>query len=98
MKRLVLSKRAMRDMDKIWRYWAGRSSEEVADGQVGRIQATFPVLTGQEEAGRLVERWREGMRVFPAGRYMVYYELGRGVLRVLRVVAGERDQAAAWRK
>ncbi len=97
MKRLVVSKRAKRDLDGIWRYWAGRSSAEVAEGQVGRIRESLPLLVQQEEAGRLVERWGAGIRVFPAGKYLVYYEIGQGVVRVLRVVSGERDQEAAWR-
>jgi hypothetical protein len=39
-----------------------------------------------------------GLRVFPAGNYLIYYRKHRGVLHIRQILLGARDQAHAFRE
>ncbi len=92
---VVVVERAGKAIDEIWKYWAARASEGVADGQVSRIWGVIGLLGKQPGLGRAVPKIGLGLRVVQAGKYLIYHQQRSGEVVVLNVVSGERDQLRA---
>ena len=92
---VVVVERAGKAIDEIWKYWAARASEGVAEGQVSRIWGVIGLLGDQPGLGRAVPRLGLRLRVVQAGKYLIYHQELRGEVVVLNVVSGDRDQRRA---
>lgn len=94
--RLRVSRRALRDLDEIFEYWARRASLKVADRLIEAIEDQFALLCEMPRIGRRCDRFGSGVRSFPAGKYLVYYRKTGGILNILHVFHGARDQARGF--
>lgn len=74
----------------IWKYIAAEN-EPAATRVVARINGVFEMLGLQPEAGRRRPELGEGLRSFPAGSYVVFYQIGRSGVDIVRVLHGHRD-------
>jgi toxin ParE1/3/4 len=93
-----LSPRAQADIDELAYYIAVESgSLEVADRLLESIYRRFLFLGQYPRAGRRRDDLRPGLRVFPAGRYLVLYRVEANDVLIQRVVHGSRDLAALLR-
>jgi len=94
--RIRIGKTARRDLDAIFDYWARRASPDIAARLIYSIKDRFWLLADSPEAGRLCNDIAPGIRIFPAGKYLIYYTKGRGVIHVQQILHGARDQARAF--
>ena len=96
MMRLRISRRALHDLDEIFDYWARRAGLQVADRLIEAIEDRFALLCEMPRIGRRCGEFGTGVRCFPAGKYLVYYRKTGGVLNILHVFHGARDQARGF--
>ena len=93
--RFHVSKEAEQDLDEIFIYWAGRAGLEVADKLLDAIERRFALLGEFPNVGRKCGEIAPGVLSFPAGKYLIYYRKARGILQILHIFHGARDQAGA---
>ena len=94
--RFRVSKAAERELDRIFVYWAQRAGVDVADKLIDSIEERFAALGNHPSAGRKCDEFAPGVYCFPAGKYLIYYRRQRGLIHILHVVHGARDQARAF--
>ncbi len=97
MMRIRVIKSARRDLDAIYDYWAERSSPDVAGNLIYSIADCFPLIAEFPQAGRACEEIADDVRVFPAEKYLIYYKKERGVVKILHILHGARDQRRAFK-
>jgi toxin ParE1/3/4 len=95
--RLRIVKTARRDLDAIYDYWAKRANPDVAGRVIYSITDIFPLIAESPSIGRSCNEISTGVRVFPANKYLIYYRKERGVIKILQILHGARDQASAFR-
>jgi toxin ParE1/3/4 len=94
--RLRVSKKAEKELDEIFVYWARRAGLDVADRLVDAIEAHFALLGDLPHAGRRCDEIAPGILSFPVGKYLIYYRKAREIVYILHVFHGARDQARAF--
>jgi len=90
--RLELSTPALADLDEILGFLSERS-QLGAEHVETRLRRAFVHIASFPEAAQAVEQ-RPGVRRLPLGRYpyVIYYEIGRDTVTVLRILHGARWQ------
>jgi toxin ParE1/3/4 len=94
--RYRVSAAADRDLDQIFLYWAKRVSVETADRLIERVTERFRLLGEYPDAGKLCADIAHGVRCFPAGRYLIYYQAERPAVNILHIFHGARDQKSVF--
>ena len=94
---IVLQPRAKADLSDIWQFMA-EDSDDQADAFIDLIDQKFQLLAQQAWLGRRLEELAEGLRSFPAGRYVIFYLPISGGVQIVRVLHGARDIEAAFTK
>ncbi|MGA2169482.1 MAG: type II toxin-antitoxin system RelE/ParE family toxin [Terracidiphilus sp.] len=88
-----MTKTARRDLDAIYDYWAQRASPDIAGRLVYTITDRFPLIAESPEIGRTCDEIATSVRIFAAGKYLIYYRKGRGAVQILQILHGARNQA-----
>jgi len=96
--RLRVSRTARADLDAIFDYWAKRASPEIAARLLYSLRDRFLLLAELPEIGRDCADIAPRVKIFPAGKYLIYYRKVRGALQIVHVLHGARDQSQAFRK
>jgi toxin ParE1/3/4 len=78
------------DLAEIWDYIAD-DSETQADNFVYRIDKTFNSLAENSYMGRSRSELAEGLRSFPIGRYVIFYQVIPDGVEIVRVLHSARD-------
>ena len=94
---IVLQPRAKTDLSEIWEFIADDSDDQ-ADAFIDLIDQKFQLLAQQAGLGRRRDELAEGLRSFPAGRYVIFYLPIPGSAQIVRVLHGARDIEAAVTK
>jgi toxin ParE1/3/4 len=94
---IVLQPRAKADLSDIWQFIA-EDSDDQADAFIDLIDQKFQLLAQQSGLGRRRDELPEGLRSFPAGRYVIFYLPIPGGVQIVRVLHGARDIEAAFTK
>ena len=94
---IVLQPRAKADLSDIWQFIA-EDSDDQADAFIDLIDQKFQLLAQQSGLGRRREELAEGLRIFPVGRYVIFYLVIPGGVQIVRVLHGARDIEAAFTK
>lgn len=81
---------AVDDLQRIQRYIA-QDDARAAKRVVMRIKQLILMLGRQPLLGELRDDLRPGLRSFPAGNYVIYYEPTQPRISILRVLHGARD-------
>jgi toxin ParE1/3/4 len=81
---------AEQDLVDIWTYIAD-GNERAADKMLDRISAAASLLAGRPLAGRERPELAQGMRSFPVGNYVLFYQPVGGGIEVLRVCSRYLD-------
>jgi plasmid stabilization system protein ParE len=92
-----LTKKAERELDQIFVYWAQRAGIEAADRLIDSIEERFALLGDYSFAGRRCDELALDVLRFLAGEYLIYYRKKRGVIQILHIIHGARDQASAFK-
>lgn len=90
MSRYVLSRRADRDLDKVWDDIA-EDSPRRADRFVRGLHAKFRKLAQQPGTGGSAERSPDDLRELTVKPYVVFYRPIDGGVEVVRIIHGSRD-------
>ena len=77
-------------MLEIWNYISAEN-ERAAEKVLRRVGEVFRLLSSQPEIGRHRPELDDGLRSFPAGNYVVFYEPRERSIDIVRVLSGYRD-------
>lgn len=88
--RLVISSRAVRDIEQIGDYIA-TSNFKAARHVIEMIETAIMQLPAHPEIGRSRDDVRPGIRMFVKSPYLIFYEVSSYTITVLRCIDGRRD-------
>jgi plasmid stabilization system protein ParE len=94
--RPIVSRRAQKDLRRIWRWIANDAGVRRADELVDRILAVCGVFAMQPQAGRLHPDFGPAVRSCMSGPYLIFYRPRGAAIEIIRVIDGRRDVPAAW--
>ena len=92
-----VAKKAERELDQIFVYWAQRAGVDIADKLIDSIEGRFALLGDYPFVGRKCDELAPGVFRFLAGDYLIYYRKRRSMIQIIHVIHGARDQAHAFR-
>ncbi len=95
MSRLLRTRQACIDLQKLWIYVAERNYP-AADRLIRRLEKTFRLLEHHPLAGESVEHLRSNTRRVTVGSYVVLFEPLSDGIRLLRVVHSSRRMEALF--
>lgn len=81
---------AQEDLTEIWEYIAEDGANR-ADAFIDRVDAKLRALAVQPMMGRARDELAAGLRSFPIGRYVVFYEVVMDGIALVRVLHSARD-------
>jgi toxin ParE1/3/4 len=81
---------AQEDLIEIWEYIADDSIDR-ADAFIDIIDGKLRTLAAQPMMGRARDELMAGLRSFPVGRYILFYELVTDGIALVRVLHSARD-------
>lgn len=84
------TQQARRDLKEIWNY-IDQADTSAADRQLRRIAERIIQISHVPMIGRLRPEFGDELRSFVVGRYVIFYALEPGILRVVRVMHTARD-------
>lgn len=96
MKRYRLSLHAKKDLKSIYRFIAERN-ESAAGSLRKTFYEKFELLAKHPFLGEACDHIVNGLRMFPAGNYIIFYRTGPSRLEILHVLHAARDFAAVIR-
>jgi toxin ParE1/3/4 len=87
-----LAPQARGDLDDIWSYVARETgSVGIADDLVDSVVERILLLASYPRLGRARDDLRSGLRSYPAGRYVIIYQIKSEDVLILRILHGRRD-------
>ncbi len=81
---------ANEDILAIWNYIA-KDNVQAADNLLLNIDECFSRLARTPKIGRLQEKYGTGIRAFPVGKYIIFYQSIEKGIEVIRVLHGARN-------
>ena len=78
------------DMLSIWEYIAA-DNEATADNFLRQIDQVFQRLVESPGIGRSQDQFTSGLRSFPIGRYVIFYQTIPNGIEIIRVLHGARQ-------
>jgi len=88
--RIEFAERALSDLEEIWFYFS-ETSENTADKILKQITAKFPKLLNFPEMGKERNELLIGLRSFPTGKFIIFYQETDFGIEIVRVVHSSRD-------
>ena len=98
MRRVSVTDLAEKDLLDIWSYISAKANPAAAESMLDRIEKRFPFLARNPYAGREQDEISLGIRSFPVGPYLIFYESSPEEIRVARILHGARDIRKAFRE
>jgi len=92
-----LTRSADRDVVAIWKHIAA-DNLRAADAFYEMLQGKFSALAAAPLIGVAAIDIARDLRKFPAGQYLIYYRVSRGMVIVTRILHGKRRQKRAYRR
>lgn len=89
MPRILRTRQANEDVLNIWAYIA-EQDQGAADKLVLQINSLLQKLSAHPGLGAKQEQYRKGLRCFPIGSYLIFYEPVEDGIQVIRVLHGAR--------
>ena len=96
MARPIASRRAQKDLRRIWRWVAEDAGARRADEILDRLLAVCDLYATQPQAGRLHPEFGPAIRSCRSGPYLIFYRPRGATIEIARVIDGRRDLPAAW--
>jgi toxin ParE1/3/4 len=90
MPRIERSRASVSDYEEIWRYIA-RDNPAAADRLITALERQLSTLAGMPGCGREEPKLAAGLRSFPVGNYLVFYQPIANGIALVRVLHGARD-------
>ena len=89
-RRIEFAERALSDLEEIWIYFS-ETSEKTADKILRQITEKFPKLLNFPEMGKERNDLLIGLRSFPTGKFIIFYQRNDSGIEIVRVVHSSRD-------
>lgn len=89
-RRIEIAERALTDLEEIWVYFS-ETSENTADKVLRQITEKFTKLLNFPEMGKTRNDLLLGLRSFPTGKYIIFYQEADFGIEVVRVIHSSRD-------
>ena len=86
-----LRPKARSDLGSIWDYTVEAWGEEQAERYLRALNQAFETLAERPRLGRLYDEVREGLRVYPSGRHLIFFFVTEGGIDVARVLHERMD-------
>ena len=90
MPQLLKRPQAEEDLLDIWRHIA-RDNPDAADAWIDQLGETALRLAENPEIGRMREELLPGIRSFPVGNYILFYQAIDDGIELIRVLSAYRD-------
>ncbi len=84
------SKHALSDLESIWAYIAADSETQANKLMIGFVKK-FKSLLNFPQLGKTRNDLIVGLRSFPNGKYLVFYQETANGIEIVRVIHGARD-------
>jgi len=97
MTRCVFTFRARTDLRRIHAYIAERDPDIALD-LITQLTTACEDLATMPEKGRERDELAPGLRSWPVDRYIIFYRLGRGQVRIVPVLHGARDVGKVFKR
>ena len=91
-----VSRKAVADLDEIWRFIA-RDSVERADRFTDHLASKYSLLAEFPLIGQNRDDLAPGVRSLPVGNYLIFYRATSKPIEIVRVLHGARDLDALFR-
>lgn len=85
-----LSREARQDIDEILVYIAADQLDAAVSFN-DRLDETFTMLADNPKAGRERPELNQGVRSFPVGNYLIFYQVWARKVTIARAIHGARD-------
>lgn len=90
LRRIEFAERALSDLEEIWVHFS-ETSEKTADKILRQITEKFPKLLNFPEMGKERNDLLIGLRSFPTGKFIIFYQRTDLGIEIVRVVHSSRD-------
>ncbi|QDT44528.1 Toxin ParE3 [Gimesia alba] len=90
MPRIIRTRQANEDALSIWAYIA-EHDPNAADQLILRINEMLQKLVVHPGLGSKHDKFRKGLRCFPIGNYLIFYEPIENGIQILRILHGARQ-------
>lgn len=90
MSHVLIRPQAERDLGEIWRFIA-EDSVGAADAWIDQLFDSANRLAANPDMGRERDELLPGIRSFPVGRYVFFYQATGEGIELVRVLSGYRD-------
>lgn len=88
--KIEYSDRSLADLEEIW-FHIAEDNEAYANKVVSQIIKNFPRLLSFPKIGKERNELFLGLRSFPSGKYLIFYQETDFGIEIVRVVHGSRD-------
>jgi toxin ParE1/3/4 len=93
----IITPRSEADLQEIWNYIA-QDSPVAASRFIGELLQVADRLAQSPRIGRARPKFRKGVRSFPHGNYVIFYEVADNRVRILHFVHGSRNLQDLFRR
>lgn len=87
----ILSKAASKDLEEIYVYGYIQFGEQQADSYARSIEDKIEIICNNPKIGRLDERINPAIRRFECDRHVIFYDLVKDSILVVRILHGSTD-------
>jgi toxin ParE1/3/4 len=88
--KIIYSAKALADLEEIWSHIA-EDSEDFANKTVAKIIEKFQKLLAFPKIGKTRHELFIGLRSFPEGNYVIFYQETATGVEIVRIIHGSRD-------
>ncbi|MCY7345287.1 MAG: type II toxin-antitoxin system RelE/ParE family toxin [Pyrinomonadaceae bacterium] len=90
LRRIEIAERALSDLEEIWVHFP-ETNEKTADKILRQITEKFPKLLNFPEMGKERNDLLVGLRSFPTGKFIIFYQKTDLGIEIVRVFHSSRD-------
>jgi toxin ParE1/3/4 len=87
----VLTKKAVSDLEEIWRYTANAWSVAQADRYYSLIIDEIEYICKNIDSGKSMEHVRKGYRASKVKSHLIFYRVNTGTVEVIRILHERMD-------
>ena len=99
MSRFRLTDHAQNDMREIWdEIGIVNANPHAADRLMEKFESQLHLLSSQPRIGQKRDEWSPGLRIFPAGNYVILYYPDDDGIEVVGIVYGRQDLPSLFDK
>jgi toxin ParE1/3/4 len=91
MARLVLSPRAIKDLDAIWAFTDERWGASQAITYLSSIESAVVQISESPQRGRSIDFVRKGYFTYPVGSHRLFYRLATDGVEIMRILHQRMD-------